>query len=109
MWFVGATRKARVCDMAGSSTSGPFGAPKQVAVERGLAEFRSGRPVILTSTGERAAVLPVDGMTDDGLASFRRLCAPGRPHLLITSLRARALWLGSARATALGVGDLQAQ
>jgi len=106
MWFVGATRKARVCDMAGSSTSGPFGAPKQVAVERGLAEFRSGRPVILTSTGERAAVLPVDGMTDDGFASFRRLCAPGRPHLLITSRRARALGLDAAGPTALAVGDL---
>jgi GTP cyclohydrolase II len=106
MWFVGATRKARVCDMAGSSTSGPFGAPKQVAVERGLAEFRSGRPVILTSTGERVAVLPVDGITDDGLVSFRRLCAPGRPHLLITARRARALGLDAAGPTGLAVGDL---
>src|SRR5690349_14490721 len=43
--------------MAGSGTSGLFGTPKQVAVERGLAEFRSGRPVIVTAGGVR--VVPV--------------------------------------------------
>jgi GTP cyclohydrolase II len=91
--------------------SGPFGTPKfgsptQVAVERALAEFRSGRPVIVTSAGEKAAVLPVDGMTDEALASFRLLCAPRRPHLLITARRARALGLDGAGPTGLAVGDL---
>jgi GTP cyclohydrolase II len=100
-----------VSDMAGSGMSGPFGTPKfgsptQVAVERALAEFRSGRPVIVTSAGEKVAVLPVDGMTDEALASFRLLCAPRRPHLLITARRARALGLDGAGPTGLAVGDL---
>src|SRR5262245_51645111 len=51
-------------DMSAKGKSGLFGAPKQVAVERGLAEFRSGRPVIIAAGGEAVAALPVDGMTD---------------------------------------------
>ena len=92
--------------MAGSGTSGLFGTPKQVAVERGLAEFRSGRPVIVTSAGERVVALPVDGMSDQRLAAFRLLCAPGRPHLLVTARRARALGLDAAGPTGLAIGDL---
>jgi GTP cyclohydrolase II len=92
--------------MAGSGRSGLFGAAEQIAVERGLAEFRCSRPVILTSAGESVAVLPVDGMTDEGLVSFRQLCAPRRPHLLITARRARSLGLEGAEPTGLAVGDL---
>jgi len=92
--------------MAGSGTSGLFGAAEQIAVERGLAEFRCGRPVILTSAEESVAVLPVDGMTDEALVSFRQLCAPRRPYLLITARRARALGLEGAESTGLAVGDL---
>jgi GTP cyclohydrolase II len=93
-------------DMSGNGKSGLFGAPRQVAVERGLAEFRSGRPVIITSGDEVSAALPVDGMTDEGLAAFRQLCAPVRPHLLITARRARALGLEGAGPTGLAIGDL---
>ena len=92
--------------MAGSGTSGLFGTPKQVAVERGLAEFRSGRPVIVRSAGERVVALPVDGMSDQGLAAFRLLCAPERPHLLVTARRARALGLDASGPTGLAIGDL---
>jgi GTP cyclohydrolase II len=92
--------------MAGSGTSGLFGAAEQIAVERGLAEFRSGRPVIVTSAEEMVTVLPVDGMTDEALVSFRGLCLPARPHLLITARRARALGLEGAGPTGLPVGDL---
>ena len=92
--------------MSVSGRSGLFGTPEQVGVERGLAELRSGRPVIVTSTAGAAALLPVDGMTDDGLAAFRALCAPVRPHLLITARRARALGLTGAGPTAVAVGDL---
>src|SRR5258708_9827879 len=94
--------------MAGSGTSGLFGTPKQVAVERGLAEFRSGRPVIATSAGERVVALPVDGMSDQRLAAFRLLCAPGRPHLLVTAPRAPALGLHASGTTGLAIGDLPA-
>jgi GTP cyclohydrolase II len=93
-------------DMSGNGKSGLFGMPKHVAVERALAEFRSGRPVIITSGGKAVAVLPVDGMTDEGLASFRLLCAPRRSHLLITARRARALGLEGAGPTGLAIGDL---
>jgi hypothetical protein len=77
--------------MAGSGTLRLFGRPEQVAVERGLAEFRSGRPIVVMSADEGVMVLPVDGMTDEGLASFRLLCAPARPYLLVTGRRSRAL------------------
>ena len=86
--------------------SGLFGVPTQVAVERGLAEFRSGRPVIVTSGKERTLVLPVDGMTDQGLLAFRQLCAPARPRLLVTARRARALGLDAVGPTGLAIGDV---
>src|SRR5260221_278799 len=53
--------------MAGSGTSGLFGTPKQVAVERVLAEFRSGRPVMATSAGRRAVALRAEAV-----AQFQR-------------------------------------
>jgi GTP cyclohydrolase II len=92
--------------MAGSGTLRLFGRPEQVAVERGLAEFRSGRPIVVMSADEGVMVLPVDGMTDEGLASFRLLCAPARPYLLVTARRARALGLDRAAPTGLALGDL---
>jgi GTP cyclohydrolase II len=92
--------------MAGSGTLRLFGRPEQVAVERGLAEFRSGRPIVVMSADEGVMVLPVDGMTDEGLASFRLLCAPARPYLLVTGRRARSLGLDRAAPTGLALGDL---
>src|SRR5260370_27813293 len=80
-------------DMTGSKKAGLFGAPKQVAVERGLAEFRAGRPVIIASTHESTAVLPVDVMTYAGLAAYSQLCSPGLPYPLVTSPRTRLLHL----------------
>jgi GTP cyclohydrolase II len=93
-------------DMSTSGKPGLFGTPEQVGVERGLAEFRSGRPIVLTSTGKSVVLLPVDGMTDEGLASFRQLCAPHRPYLLIAARRARALGLDGVGPTGLAIGDL---
>jgi GTP cyclohydrolase II len=92
--------------MTGSETSGLFGSPEQVAVERSLAEFRAGRPVIVTSVHESVVVLPVDGMTDHSLAAFRQLCSPERPYLLVTSRRARTLGLDGIGPTGLAIGDL---
>lgn len=92
--------------MSASGSSGLFGTPEQVGVERGLAEFRSGRPVIVRSATEAVVLLPVDGLTDERLAGFKLLCAPGRPRLLITSRRARALGLEGAGPTGLALGDL---
>ena len=93
-------------DMSGNGKSDLFGKPKHVAVERALAEFRSGRPIIIRAGDETMTVMPVDGLTDQGLASFRLVCAPARPHLLITARRARALGLDGGGPTGLAIGDL---
>ena len=92
--------------MSASGRSELFGTSKQIGVERGLAEFRSRRPIIVTSAAEAAVLLPVDGMTDERLAAFRLLCAPGRPYLLVTARRARALGLDGAGPAGLAIGDL---
>ena len=72
--------------------TGLLGKPEHVAVERGIAEFRSGRPVVIVRGSAAALALPVDGMTDARLAAFRR-CAAVEPHLVITERRAQALGL----------------
>jgi GTP cyclohydrolase II len=92
--------------MIDSGKSGLFGAPEHVAAERGLAEFRCGRPVIVTGGGEALMVMPVDGLTDAGLASFRLSSAPARPYLLVSARRARALGLEALGPTGLAIGDL---
>jgi GTP cyclohydrolase II len=81
-------------------------APGQVAVERALAEFRAGRPVLITSINETFAALPVDGMTDATLGAFRRLSAPARPRLLLTARRARAIGVEASGPIALAIGDV---
>jgi GTP cyclohydrolase II len=92
--------------MSGSAKSGLFGEPGQVAVERALGEFRSGRPVIVTCYRDAVAALPVDGMTDAGLAAFRRLSAPVRPFLLVTERRALAIGLEASAPVGLAVEEL---
>jgi GTP cyclohydrolase II len=84
--------------------AGSFGPADHVAVERGIAEFRSGRPVIIESAGETAVAQPVDGMDDERLAAFRRLCMPQRPRLVITARRAHALGLTAGGATGIAIG-----
>ncbi len=92
--------------MSGNAKSGLFGDPEQVAVERGLAEFQSERPVIITAEAETVLVLPVDGMTEERLAAFRRLCAPEQPRLVISARRARALGIEATGPVGLAIGDL---
>jgi len=93
--------------MSDNKKSDLFGSSQQVGVERGLAEVRAGRPVIIVSEDESAVVLPVDGMTDRGLAAFRRLCSPERPYLLVTARRACALGLDVSGPTGIAIGDLR--
>jgi GTP cyclohydrolase II len=71
--------------------AGSFGRPDHIAVERGLAEFRCGRPVRITRADDTIVAMPVDGMDDNRLAAFRRLVAPAKTDLVITERRARAL------------------
>jgi GTP cyclohydrolase II len=93
-------------DMSGNGKSGLFGNAEQVAVERGVYEFRSERPIIMTSKNEVAVVLPVDGMTEERLAAYRTLCAPAQPKLVISSRRAKALGIESNGPVGVAIGDL---
>jgi GTP cyclohydrolase II len=92
--------------MSGNGKSGLFGSAEQVAVERGVYEFRSERPIIMTSKNEVAAVIPVDGMTEERLAAYRTLCAPAQPKLVISSRRAKALGVDADEPVGVAVGDL---
>ncbi|MBO0757357.1 MAG: hypothetical protein J2P54_15980, partial [Bradyrhizobiaceae bacterium] len=72
-----------------------------VAVDRGCAEFRSGRPVVMVSGVETLLSLPVEGLSARRLAAFTKLSAPNFPQLAITARRARALCLDVAEPVAL--------
>jgi GTP cyclohydrolase II len=89
----------------GSGLAGVFGNPEHVAVERGLAEFRSRRPVIVTAAGEDILALPVDGIDDRRLTSFRRLAAPARPTLMVAPPRALVLGLQTTGPVGLLIGE----
>ena len=81
----------------------PFGPAGHIAVERGLAEFRSGRPVVIDSSAGSIAALPVDGMTDQRMAAFRGL--RNRLHVVVTASRARALGLEAAGPVGLALSE----
>jgi len=79
-----------------------FGSPDRVLVKRGLAEFRSNRPVIFSSQPTKFLIaLPVDGLNAARLGAFHHLCAPAKPKLVVTARRARALGIESAGPVAL--------
>ncbi len=82
-----------------------LGERTQILVERALSEFRSGRPVLITSSGEAVTALPVDGMTQAMLAHFRLLSRPVRPFLLITARRARAFGVEASDHTGIALPD----
>ena len=60
-----------------------------VAVERGLAEFRAGRPVLLLADISLIA-MPVDALDAQRLESFREQWGTAPLHLLVTARRAHA-------------------
>jgi GTP cyclohydrolase II len=72
---------------------GPFGTAEDIAVQRGIAEFQAGRPVIVADADEMIVALPVDGLTDTTWSAFKAMCAPVAPHLVITKRRARVVGL----------------
>jgi GTP cyclohydrolase II len=82
--------------------AGAFGAPERIAVERGLGEFRCGRPVIVTGT-DTIIALPVDGMNNERLTAFRQLVQPDNPYLVVTARRAHAFGLHAAGPVGLAI------
>ena len=84
-----------------SVVSSLFGTPGQVEVERGLAEFRGGRPVRVATLGQSIVALPVDGLDARRLAAFKTFAAPALPRLVISARRARALGLDGSGPVAI--------
>src|SRR6185295_341426 len=86
----------------GHAGSGVFGSPDRVLVKRGLAEFRSGRPVVFSAPDSKFLLtLSVDGLDQARLHAFEQLCAPATPRLVVTARRARALGIESTGPVAL--------
>jgi GTP cyclohydrolase II len=75
---------------------GPFGTAGDIAVQRGIAEFQAGRPVVVADASERVVALPVDGLTETTWSAYKALCRPVLPGLVITKRRARVLGLDVA-------------
>jgi GTP cyclohydrolase II len=82
-----------------------YGTREQVGVGRGLAEFRAGRPVVITGDSETLLCLPVEGINPERLNAFRALCAPTVPRLVLTGRRARSLGLDANGAVAIELGS----
>jgi GTP cyclohydrolase II len=81
-----------------------FGSPERVLVKRGLAEFRSNRPVIFSAQdGKFQIALPVDRLDAARLHAFEHLCAPAKPRLVVTARRARALGIEANGPVALAL------
>src|ERR1041384_8164246 len=91
----------------GHAGSGVFGSPERVLVKRGIAEFRSNRPVIFASQdGKFHIALPVDRLDDARLHAFEHLCAPAKPKLIVTARRARTLGIEAPGAVALALPQI---
>jgi GTP cyclohydrolase II len=89
-----------------SPNSDLFGEQDDVAVDRGLAEFRAGRPVFIADKNGTVVALPVEGLNAPRLRAFREFCAPARPQLAITPQRAQALGIKTSEPMVLEVaGD----
>jgi GTP cyclohydrolase II len=80
-----------------------LGGTNSVGVQRALAEFRTGRPIILTGTGECVLALPVDGADAGMIAAFKALCGIAGVRLAITARRAKALKIEGSRPVTLGL------
>jgi GTP cyclohydrolase II len=70
-----------------------FGSPDHMLVNRALAEFRAGRPIVIAGESETLITLPVEHVDDRRWASFVRFCAPASPFLVVTQQRSRVLGL----------------
>jgi GTP cyclohydrolase II len=90
----------------GHAGGGVFGSPDRVMVKRGLAEFRAGRPVIISSgSADFLIALPVDGLDAARVVAFAALCAPVKPKLIVTARRACALGIDATGPMTLPLPD----
>jgi GTP cyclohydrolase II len=82
------------------ANSTPFEPTCHVATARGLAEFRSGRPVIFRAKHSIVA-MPIDGCDASRLKRFSRLSGTAPPSLGITGQRVRAIGIKTDTAVSL--------
>jgi GTP cyclohydrolase II len=68
-----------------------LGGANDVSVQRALAEFRTGRPIVLNGNGGRILALPVDGADARAITAFNAISRIAAPRLAITAKRAKAL------------------
>jgi GTP cyclohydrolase II len=78
-----------------------FGSPDHISVNRALAEFCSGRPIVIASSRETLITLPVEGIDARRWSGFVEFCAPALPFVAITRQRARMLDLAATEPVAL--------
>lgn len=76
-----------------------------LGVKRGIAEVRSGRPVLMLDGHQAAAALAIEGLAIDRLQAFQDICAPAVPQLAVTAARARALGVQTQEAVVLELGS----
>jgi GTP cyclohydrolase II len=81
-----------------------FGSKDDIAVDRALTEFRSGRPIVVYIGREKLIVLRVEGLNEERWLAFRDFCKPLVPALAITSHRARRLGFMGTAALVLKLG-----
>jgi GTP cyclohydrolase II len=84
-----------------------IGEPYAVAVERALAELRSGRPVVLTAEGADYLVAAAEETDEAALAVLREAGSGAR--LVLSPPRLRALGLEGAEPGAIALDDLTAE
>jgi len=89
---------------AAADMKDPFGAPHHILVNRALAEFRAGRPIVIAGAGEPLITFPVEHLDDRRWAGFARFCAPASPFLVVTQQRSRVLGLAGPVALRLAPG-----
>jgi GTP cyclohydrolase II len=82
-----------------------FGDPEQIGAERGIAEIRAARPILVLDGEQRFVVLPVDGLDEDRLSLFMASSAPVSPRLAITARRARSIGIDASGPVTLKLGD----
>jgi GTP cyclohydrolase II len=75
---------------------GRFGAAEEIAIQRGIAEFQAGRPVVIANADDVIVALPVDGLTEATCGAFKALCAPMPLRLAVTARRAQVMALDAA-------------
>lgn len=82
-----------------------FGDPTVIRCERGIAEMRAGRPVVVTGAGGAVAALALDGCTRQDYAAFAR-AFDGAHKLYLSSYRAAAVGLAAPDGALLPLRDV---